>query len=122
MEKHKRLSKYKPLFLVFTDINDDRLKFAAEHGADLTINVMDKTNSEIANHIQEFMKEGPSAIIECSGAISSYNIGILVSMILCLLIVRTFGPSKCLSYSIWNRFSESAVGQQLKTSFYMQNL
>ncbi|XP_042868055.1 sorbitol dehydrogenase-like [Penaeus japonicus] len=62
-----------------TDINDNRLSFAKSLGADETVNVSGTSPQEAANKVLGRSGFRPTAIIECSGAESSYQLGILAS-------------------------------------------
>lgn len=61
-----------------TDINESRLQFAKELGAHYTVNVLGRSVREAADEILSMMPDPPAALLECSGADSSYQIGILV--------------------------------------------
>ncbi|KAG0708269.1 Sorbitol dehydrogenase [Chionoecetes opilio] len=60
-----------------TDINESRLQFAKTLGANHTINVSGRSPKEVADAIQVLMPRRPAALIECSGADSSYVTGLL---------------------------------------------
>ncbi|XP_047478815.1 sorbitol dehydrogenase-like [Penaeus chinensis] len=62
-----------------TDINDSRLNFAKSLGADETVNVSGTCPKEAAIKVLSRPAFRPTAIIECSGAESSYQLGILAS-------------------------------------------
>lgn len=65
--------------VINTDILDDRLKLAKELGADATINVKGMSASDVAKEVVRLL-DGvmPEAGIECTGAQSSTETGILV--------------------------------------------
>ncbi|XP_068210880.1 sorbitol dehydrogenase-like isoform X2 [Palaemon carinicauda] len=65
--------------ICITDINEDRLNFAKLLGANYTVNVKGLTPEGVAAKIREQMTSPPTSIIECSGADSSYQAGILAS-------------------------------------------
>ncbi|KAK7074577.1 hypothetical protein SK128_026862 [Halocaridina rubra] len=65
--------------ICITDINENRLAFAKELGANFTLNVQGLKPSEVAQKICKLIPSPPSVIIECSGADSSYQAGILAS-------------------------------------------
>lgn len=66
----------------YADINDSRLQFAKKLGADSTVNVSGLSPREAADKILSLMPAPPSALLECSGADSSYQMGLLVSALL----------------------------------------
>lgn len=65
--------------ICITDINESRLSFAKGLGANYTVNVKGLTPAEVAQEIGRLMPLPPTAIVECSGADSSYQAGILAS-------------------------------------------
>lgn len=64
------------------DINDSRLQFAKNLGADTTLNVSGLSPREATDKIRSLMPAAPAALLECSGADSSYQMGLLVSVML----------------------------------------
>lgn len=65
-----------------SDINESRLQFAKNLGADYVLNVSGRSPAETADQILSVMPTRPAALLECSGADSSYQAGLLVSVIL----------------------------------------
>lgn len=63
--------------ICITDINDSRLEFAKNLGADSSVNVSGLSPREAANKILSLMPARPAALLECSGADSSYQMGLL---------------------------------------------
>lgn len=60
-----------------TDINESRLQFAKNLGADYVLNVSGRSPAETADQILSVMPTRPAALLECSGADSSYQAGLL---------------------------------------------
>ncbi|XP_064093026.1 sorbitol dehydrogenase-like [Macrobrachium nipponense] len=65
--------------ICITDINGDRLSFAKGLGADYAVNVKDLTPEGVAARVREALPSPPTSVIECSGAVSSYQAGILAA-------------------------------------------
>lgn len=64
-----------------SDINESRLQFAKNLGADYIVNVSGRSPTEAADEILLLMSTRPTALLECSGADSCYQIGLLVSVL-----------------------------------------
>ena len=70
-----------------TDIDDYRLAFAKEQGADDVINVKGQTEAEVASVAAEKFGERPDVTMECSGSDFSMRLGIHVSVYLFIVYI-----------------------------------
>ena len=63
------------------DLDSKRLEMAKKLGADITIQVQrDQTSKQVASHVKESLQKAPNKVIECTGAESSINTGMYVSI------------------------------------------
>ena len=69
------------LYCLFLDLDQKRLEMAKTLGADITIQVQrGQTAQEVAAHVRKLLNKAPNKVIECTGAESSINTGIFVSI------------------------------------------
>ena len=65
------------------DLDSKRLEMAQKLGADITIQVQrDQTPKQVASRVKESLQKAPNKVIECTGAESSINTGMYVSIVL----------------------------------------
>eukprot|EP00058_Branchiostoma_floridae_P020933 XP_002606423.1 hypothetical protein BRAFLDRAFT_67675 [Branchiostoma floridae] len=62
--------------VVITDIDSQRLEFARQMGAEVTVHVTSRDGREVADHVVQVLGCNPDVTIECSGAETSIHAGI----------------------------------------------
>ena len=64
------------LAVLVTDIDDFRLDYAKSQGADQVVNVLNKSEPDVAKEVSQLLGDRPDVTIECSGSDFSMRLGI----------------------------------------------